>query len=113
MSVGSIFRSSSEERPDEAAVRERRVEVARRNHLWTELTETDLVPRARYLVHAETDELFTLYRGVVFQTGSSTLIADRTSMHFYVDRDGGLVFLKHQAGSWSELIERKARRARR
>ena len=102
--------SASENLPDVDAIREARVEVARRNHDWTELRETDLVRRARYLVHAETDELFKLHRGVVFQTGSSTLIADRFPMFWYVDREGGLVFLSRVAGTWSEVVAKRARR---
>ena len=104
------MRSSSEDRPDDAAIRERRAEVARRNSDWTEVRETDLVPRARYLVHAETDGLFTRHRGIVFQTGSAHLIADRFPMFFYVDRDGELVFLQRAPGTWSEIVAKRARR---
>lgn len=108
----AFLKASSDERPDEDAIAARRVEVARRNSHWAELCETDLVRRARYLVHAETDELFTPHRGYVFATGSSTLIADRFPMFWYVDRDGELVFLERVQGTWSAIVERRAKRGR-
>lgn len=108
----TFMRSSSDERPTADAIRDARVGAARRNPDWTELAETDLVRRARYLVHAETDELFTLHRGTVFATGSTTLIADRFPMFWYLDRDGDLVCLERVPGTWSERVARQAKRQR-
>ncbi len=47
--------------PDEAAIREARIAVARRASCWTEIEEVDLVPRGpreSWLVSATTDEIF-------------------------------------------------------
>ena len=103
----------SDERPTEDAIRERRIMEARRNSYSTELQETDLVRRGRLLVAAETDEIFTLYRGVVFPGGAAlAAFNQQVPLAFYVDRDGDLVFLERRGGTWSELVARKARRQR-
>ena len=102
------MRSSSEERPEDAAVRERRVEVARRNTHWTEVEESALVTRGRVLVHADSDAVYTPYRGVVFATGSTTVIADYTALHFYVRDNGELTFLELEPGTWSEHVAKQA-----
>ena len=89
-----------QEVPTDAAIREARVELVRRNPHWTELEETALVPRARLLVHADSDEVFTLYRGVVFGTGAaSILFNEQVPMWFYVDRAGEVVFLERRSGT--------------
>ena len=113
----TFMRASSDERPGEDAIRDARVEVARRNSAWTELEEVDLVRRHRgWLVSAETDELFTLSRGVVFASGSVTVIADQAALYFYVDRAGGdLVFLEKimSPATWTEHLEQQAAKERR
>ena len=109
----AFMRTASEERPDEAAIRDARVAVARRNSKWTEIEESALVGRGRVLVHADSDEVFKLYRGVVFATGSTTVIPDYTALYFYVRDNGELTFLELEPGTWSEHVERQARRGRR
>lgn len=90
-----------------------RVSAARRMAEWEELREVALVPRGRFLVDAETDRMFTLYRGETFESGSSSVIIDRP-LAFYVDRDGELVFLEVVPGrTWSEHIARQARKLNR
>jgi len=84
----------SDERPTAGVIRERRIEIARRHPDWTEIRETELVRRGRYLVLAETDEILVAHRGAVFQTGSATLIAERFPIVWYLDRDGDLVYLE-------------------
>ena len=107
----TMFRSSVDELPDAAAIRERRVEVARRNTRWTELRETGLVRRGRWLVHAETDELFKVCRGTIFLTGEAVIaFNDQVEMHFYVDRDGDIVFLQRDRGTWSDVVAKRAKR---
>ena len=93
-----------------AALRPKRLEVARRNAKWTEI-ENDLVPRARgWLVSAETDAIYTPVRGVVFQPYSTTVIADQAELSFYVDDHGDVQFLERQPGTWSAIVERRAKR---
>ena len=106
------MRSASEERPREDAIRAARVEVARRNSKWTEVEESALVSRGRLLVHADDDTVYKPYRGVVFATGSTTVIPDYTALHFYV-RDGELTFLELEPGTWSEHIAKQAEKERR
>ena len=106
----TFMRSASEERPREDAIREARVTVARRNGQWTEIEESALVSRGRVLVHADSDAVYTPYRGVVFATGSTTVIADHAMLHFYVRDNGELTFLELELGTWSERVERQARR---
>jgi hypothetical protein len=94
-----------------AAVRPKRLEVARSNAKWTEIPN-DLVPRnqGRWLVSAETDAIYTLFRGTVFAPLSVNVVANLTELSFYVDSDGDLVFLERLPGKWSEHVERQARR---
>jgi hypothetical protein len=109
--VRTLFKTREEDAPDQTSIRKRRVEVARRNSRWTELEETALVRRARYLVHADTDELFTVHRGVVFGSGSASVIADQSALYFCVRPDGELVFLERQTGrTWSDIVRRQAKR---
>lgn len=100
----------AEDRPDAAAIRERRVELARRNPFWVEIEETALVPRGRMLVHADTDELYMPYRGMVFHAGSAEMFNERVPLAFHVNRDGGLHFLERQPGTWSRIVAKQAER---
>ena len=77
-----------------AELRRARVAAARGNARWVELEAVDLVERDRYLVSAETDEYFTRSRGVVFESGSATVIADQAPLRFYIDAELELVFLE-------------------
>jgi hypothetical protein len=107
-----LLHSSSDERPTEDKIRARRVEVARRNSAWTELTETALVPRGRWLVDADSDELYSLHRGTVFSKGAIAFDAD-VELAFFVDRDGEVVLLEPAGRTWSSVVEKKAKRATR
>ena len=90
-------------------IREARVTVARRCSSWTEAAD-DFVPRGRgLLVSAETDHVYTPARGVIFQTGSATIVADQAPYHFVVDDDGGLRFFERQSRTWTEQLEGRAR----
>jgi hypothetical protein len=54
------LRSSSDPQPvDPEQLRAARRETARGNPRWQEVEETSLVRRAMFLVHADTDELFS------------------------------------------------------
>lgn len=98
----------------EVELREARVAAARRQPGWVEFEETALVRRARWLVHAESDELYRRSRGVVFQSGSAALIADHVPLAFYVEHETGeVVFLEKVGKTWSEIVARRAGKAAR
>jgi hypothetical protein len=92
-------------------VRRARLEAARGNPLWNEREEVDLVRRPPgYLVSASTDEVIRRHRGVVFASWSANAVADRAPLYFYVDAAGDCIFLERFTETWSELVERRARR---
>ena len=78
----------------ERQVRQARIELARRQTNWTEIPETRLVRR-----------------GVVFEPGKAVIgyLPDHVPMTFTVTDDGDLRFLDLQPGTWSEIVERRAR----
>lgn len=89
-----------------------RVAVARR--MWDEIPETRLVSRGlglRLLVDAETDEVFTVVRGTVFENGSARLVDERKGLSFYLDSGGWPVALERYADSWSAIAYKRARAA--
>src|SRR5688572_29220260 len=101
--------------PDEVAakeaefLREKRVEHARAMRAWVEHRETDFVRRPPgYLVHADSDEVFTVYRGSIFSPASAYIILNESlDQHWYVDGAGGIVFLERaMPRTWSEHLER-------
>lgn len=106
MKLGTIGRDAH---PSADAGAHRRVAGARRCRAWTELDPTDLVQRERgYLVHADTDEAFLLYRGDAFSP-SGEVVADLTPLRFLVDGDD-VVMLELQPDSWSAMTYQAARR---
>lgn len=111
MSLSFTMRRSSEEVPPEDAVREKRVTVARANPVWSEIEETALVRRERWLVHAETDEWFTPFAAQVWVRGTAVIAQnDRVPLTFFVDQQGEVRFLERQAGTWSEVVAKRVRR---
>jgi hypothetical protein len=95
-------------------VRKARLEVARGQKNWEEIPETRLVQRGRYLVDAETDLVYVRRRGVVFETGNATVgyVVPGTPMTYTVNEADEVVFLElGSSRTWSEIVERKARRA--
>jgi hypothetical protein len=91
------------------AVNAERIRRARAHSIWTELDGSALVGRGPYLVHADTDELLSVYRGVVFQSHSAELVASMTPLWFYVTEAGYLVFLERKPGTWSAIVEKRSR----
>ena len=113
--LGGFSGASAPARPaSDEELREARVQAARRNSRWGELDPVDLVERrgGRVLVSAETDHVYTPYRGALWATGSATPISDFTALYFTVSTDGELSFYEQQAGTWSERVARQARRGR-
>jgi hypothetical protein len=106
--VRTLFRSVDNDRPTGDEIRICRIDLALRNGRWTELEGTALVRRRRVLVHADSDEVFTLHRGVVFSPGSAEILFNEMApMWFYV-HDGELTFLKLEPGTWSDRVARRA-----
>lgn len=95
-----------------AAIRVKRLEIARSVSHWTEVDEADLVERRPYLVSATSDQLYTPHRGIVFAYGSVDLVEQTARLAFFV-REGELVFLEPVGQTYSELLERRAARRRR
>ena len=91
-----------------------RLDEARRQSAWTEIPETSLVRRGPFLVDSDTDAVFVVRRGHVFEPGRATIgyLPDNTPMTFFVDRDGDIVFVEPYLGAatWSEIVARKAQR---
>jgi hypothetical protein len=111
--MSGLFVRAADEVPTESQIRAGRLQAARRLHVWTEI-EDDFVPRGRGLfVSASTDHVYTTVRGVVFQTGSATIIAERAPYYFTVSPDGGLTFYERQPQTWSEMVAKRARRRAR
>ncbi len=115
MKLRTIIGRSEQEPVDDAQakrLRELRVEAARRNSRWTELKESALVPRPPgFLVDAESDEVFRESRGAVYVPGEiRSSFAERTELYFVV-RDGDVLeFLERDPRTWSQIVERQARR---
>lgn len=113
MNLRSLTRSS-EAVPDEKAVRQARVKAARRVG-WEEIPKERLRPRGRgWLVDAESDRVFTIYRGATFERGSATIIPDRNrTLAFYLDDEGWPVVLEPLGRTWSEIYARHVQREQR
>jgi hypothetical protein len=93
-------------------LRDARIAAARKHPAWTEI-QNDLVPRGRgWLVSAGTDEIFAAHRGVVFDTGKVSILADHVPLVFYVDDAGDLVFLERVSNpaTWLQYVERRERK---
>lgn len=100
----------------ERQVREKRLEIARQRSNWTEIPETRLVRRGPFWVDAETDLLWVVRRGHVFEPGRAGVgyVTNDTAMTYTVDAAGEVVFLESPSGprTWSEVVERRAKRGR-
>lgn len=104
-------------REHERQVREARLDVARQRLNWTEIPDTRLVRRGPFLVDAETDLVWVVRRGHVFEPYRATVgyVRNDTPMTFYVDAASGeIVFIEPVSGgrTWTEILERKARQGR-
>lgn len=102
----------SNEPPADAELREARVRAARQNSRWEEI-EDDLVERGykgTLLVSAETDRVYRLHPGAVFQPGSADIIATMSPLQFFVDREGNPQCLERLPESWSNMVARQASR---
>jgi hypothetical protein len=97
---------------DEQQLRTARVEAVRKTH-WTELEQADLVPRGPFgwLVHAQSDCVYRLYRGAVFDRGTIGFASPDAALAYYVTARNEVVVLERltHPASWSAFVERNAR----
>lgn len=95
-------------------MRAARLEEARRQTAWTEIAETRLVRRGPFLVDSDTDAVFVVRRGHVFEPGRATIgyVLDKAAMTYFIGRDGHIVFVEPYLGAatWSDIVARKAQR---
>jgi hypothetical protein len=123
LKLGTIFRHDTEAElaPDPELVehmrqvREKRLETARGRVNWTELPETRLVRRGPFWVDAETDLVWVVRRGHVFEPGRASVgyVTDDTPMTFFVDATDEVVFIEPSGGrprTWSEVVAKRAKR---
>ncbi len=107
----SIWGAPIQEDPNSTRLREGRVQAARANRHRVELEESALVRRGPYFVHADSDDVFTFYRGAIFRTGSPRIEFDENVEHaFYVDVHSEVRVLERQRGTWSDVVAKKAKR---
>ena len=111
MTLGIIGRPQQTGDPDERALREARVAVARRNQQWQEIPD-DLVPGGRCLVGLDGRDLFGPSRRRVGVRQSRPDRRPGRALVFTVSDDGELRFLARQPGAWSEVVARRSRRGR-
>jgi hypothetical protein len=111
--LSSIGRQEREPSPDDE-LRRVKVENARKNTRWVELEEVDLVRRGPYFVSATTDALFVLYRGASFGRSGRIEFAETVELYYFV-RDGDVTLVERvtSPASWSEVVERRAKRQAR
>jgi hypothetical protein len=114
MRLPTIIGRSAESDAGMDELRAARVEIARRN--WTEIDPAErLRPRGMgWLVDSESDYIFVLRRGTTFEPGRANLLSgEGFALWFFVDRDGDVVVLERvvSPSTWSEVVERRARRS--
>lgn len=95
-----------------AELRELRIAAARKQAHWNEIEETTLVRHGPWLVHADSDAIYKIHRGIVWGSGSASVVAEFISLAWFVDRDGQVVFLERMPATWSEIVAKRARRRR-
>ena len=114
MRTPANLRGSSDPQPvDPEQLRAARLEAARRTPQWEEVAETMFVPRARWLVRADDDTLWTPFRAPVFETGSARIVAnDQVPLSYFITPEGDVRFVEKFGGSWSQIVERQTRKSR-
>jgi hypothetical protein len=105
--------TNTRSRPLTDEVKAARIETARRAG-WRQVAHTSLVPRGRWLVNAETDELLVHRGGTTFETGKASLLSGHGfDLVFTVGVDGDVLVLEKVTwpSSWSAYVRRQALRA--
>jgi hypothetical protein len=97
-------------------VRQKRVEIARRNDNFTEIPAERLIPRGpakfAWLVDAETDLVWVRSRGTTFVRDSVTLVSTHAPVTYFISGEGDIVPIEPAPSipSWSWYIARQTRR---
>lgn len=115
MTIFGGIRSDRREAADAAELLAARVAFARSNQAWTEIPEERLVRRGPgWLIDAESDLVYSVRRGQAFAPGGAKphFVDPAVPAVFYVSREGELVLLERCAAArtWSEVVERRARK---
>jgi hypothetical protein len=100
----------------EEKLRAARLEAARRNPHWQEVSEMQLVRRNRsWFVEADSDIVLQAVRGVVFDPAGTSVIATMTELSFTVSDEGDLTFYERVPGvpTWTWFLEQQQERERR
>jgi hypothetical protein len=110
-----IGRPPAKRRNSEQKLSAARARVVRANAHWTELEQLDLVPRDHgVLVSASSDWAYRRHPGVVFERGSTNMVADHSPLYFVVDEaTDELTFLERMPSTWSDQVARRERRRAR
>lgn len=95
-------------------VQQRRIDGVRRRTEWTEIPEERLVERDRFYVDAQTDRMYRVHRGDLFDRGGVLRFNEtRTDLAYTVTAAGGLLILEPStfAKTWSDWVYQRERRA--
>lgn len=103
-----------EARQHAEAVREARIEAARKQRGWIEIAPAErLISRgpAKYawVVDSESDFLYRVAPGVWFEPCRATILADRAEgVSFFVDAGGNVVILERVSSipTWSDVVRK-------
>ena len=104
MRFGSLLAPRAPEPPAFDELLERRLQLARHNSKWTELEAVDLVERGPFLVAASDDAVYVRFRADPDHNETVPL--------YFTVTDGRVSLYERQPWTWSEHVERQARRAR-
>ena len=76
-------------------LRAARLANVRQRTRWAEIPESRLVRRGPWLVDAEDDRIYTVYKGDVFDSTGRVIFDDtREDLSFAVDKDGDIAILE-------------------
>ena len=103
--------ASDERAAEREQIKRARLEVARRKSEWTEIPQTNLVRRGpHFLVDAESDQVYTLRNGSVFDPASASIcyVTPETRLAFYVTEADEIAFMEAAGRTWTSIVERRA-----
>jgi hypothetical protein len=110
---GSI-RNGSSAKVEADEVGAARIAAARGCSAWTEL-DGPLIARGPWWVDAQSDRLYTPFRGAVWEPGSASLVFAGTVPLAFTVHGGELTLFERvvSPASWSEVVAKRARRQAR
>lgn len=94
--------------PPTTKLEAQRIRSARVNAAWTELDPSMLVRRGRrFLVHADTDQVYTPYTGAVWNKLGGIDFAHMHPLYYVVD-GGQIRLLEKYSRTWSDIVRTQA-----